>query len=236
VVKGGKTELYTYGKPEKMRVDPKQIVADGYDRIAERYVEGTKHVRVEERERYTELILSSLPAGSTVLELGCGTGLPTTKRLAERFRLTGIDLSPRHIQLARQNVPWATFIQGDMTTTEFPQASFDGVAAFYSITHVPRTEHVALLRSIAGWLRPGGLLVATMGYGDTEDVVEDDWLGAPMYFSHYDSETNKRLVAKAGFQIAGAQEETAEEDGKPCTFLWVVARKPATVIAAERVP
>jgi SAM-dependent methyltransferase len=217
-------------------VDPKQIVADGYDRIAERYLEGSKHVRVEERERYTELILSSLPAGSAVLELGCGTGLPTTKRLAERFALTGIDLSPRHIQLARQNVPRATFMQGDMTTVEFPQATFDGVAAFYSITHVPRTEHAGLLRSIAGWLRPGGLLVAAMGYGDTEGAVEKDWLGAPMYFSHYDGETNKGLVVEAGFQIVNAHEETAEEDGRPCTFLWIVARKPSGSDITEQEP
>jgi len=72
-------------------VDPKQIVADGYDRIAERYLAGSQHVRADERERYTELILSALPAGAAVLELGCGTGLPTTKRLAERFQLTGVD-------------------------------------------------------------------------------------------------------------------------------------------------
>lgn len=207
-------------------MDPKRIVADGYDRIAERYVEGTRQVRVAEREHYTALVLSALPAGAAVLELGCGTGIPTTKRLAERFRLTGVDLSPRHIQLARRNVPQATFIQGDMTTVEISPASFDGVVAFYSMTHVPRNEHAKLLRSIMGWLRPGGLLVAAMGAADTEDMVEDDWLGAPMYFSHYDSETNRRLVAEAGFQIVSAQEETAEEDGKPCTFLWVVARKP----------
>ncbi len=216
-------------------MDPKQIVADGYDRIAECYLEGSKHVRVEERERYTARILSALLAGAAVLELGCGSGLPTSKRLAARFKLTGVDLSPRHIQLARQNVPRSTFIQGDMTSITFPEASFDGVAAFYSMTHVPRTEHAGLLQSIAGWLRPGGLLVASMGYGDTKDVVEDNWLGAPMYFSHYDGETNKRLVAEAGFQIVSAQEETAEEDGRPVTFLWVVARKPSVRSATERV-
>ncbi len=217
-------------------MDPKQIVADGYDHIAERYLEGTKYVRVEERERYTELILSALPAGADVLELGCGTGLPTTKRLAERFHLTGVHLSPRHIQLARQNVPRATFIQGDMTAVEITQARFDGVAAFYSITHVPRTEHASLLWSIVGWLRPDGLLVAAMGFGGTEGAVEDDWHGAPMYFSHYDGETNKRLVAEVGFQIVGAQEETSEEDGRPATFLWIVARKPSASIEAEHVP
>jgi SAM-dependent methyltransferase len=216
-------------------VDPKRIVADGYDHIAERYLEWSQQTRVDERVRYTELILSSLPAGAAVLELGCGTGLPTTQRLAERFRLTGIDLSLRHIQLARQNVPGATFIHGDMTTVEFPQAVFDGGAAFYSITHVPRTEHAALLRSIVGWLRPGGLLVAAMGFGGTEGAVEEDWLGAPMYFSHYDGETNKRLVVEAGFQIVSAQEETAEEDGRPVTFLWIVARKSLARTEVERV-
>jgi len=45
--------------------------------------------------------------------------------------------------------------------------------------------------------------------------VDNDWLGAPMYFSHYDAKTNIQL----------AREETADEDGIPSTFLWVVARK-----------
>jgi hypothetical protein len=48
-----------------------------------------------------------------------------------------------------------------------------------------------------------------------------------MYWSHYDSATNKHLVAQAGLEILSAREETAEEDGEPVTFLWIVARKPA---------
>jgi len=46
-----------------------------------------------------------------------------------------------------------------------------------------------------------------------------------MYFSHYDTGTNKRLVEKTGLRIVSAREETADEDGIPTTFLWVVARK-----------
>ncbi len=208
------------------QADPKAIVARGYDRIAERYAAWAGQVRVEERERYTRVLLDRVPAGAPVLELGCGTGLPTTQRLAERFAVTAVDLSERHVELARRNVPAATIVHGDMTALDFPEASFAAVAAFYSITHVPREEHGRLLANIAHWLRPGGLLVAALGARSSAGAIEADWLGAPMYFSHYDGETNRRLVERAGLEIVGAREETADEDGVPTPFLWVVARKP----------
>jgi hypothetical protein len=83
-----------------------------------------------------------------------------------------------------------------------------------------------LLQQIAAWLRPGGLFIATMGSGDDPGTVEEDWLGAPMYFSAFDAATNRRLVRKAGLELLSADEITHDEDGKPVTFIWVVARKP----------
>lgn len=66
-------------------MDPKEIVAQGYDQIAARYAEWAPSVRVEERAHYTNVLLESLPESAEILELGCGSGLPTTRRLAERF-------------------------------------------------------------------------------------------------------------------------------------------------------
>jgi ubiquinone/menaquinone biosynthesis C-methylase UbiE len=206
-------------------VDPKRLVADGYDQIAETYAAWTARSQDDPRERYTALLLERLPPGARFLDLGCGSGVPSTKRLAERFDVTGVDGSAKQIALARRHVPEATFLQGDMTALDFPPESFDAVTAFYSITHVPREEHGPLLRAIAGWLRPGGLLVATMGAGDSPGAVEADWLGAPMYFSHYDGETNRRLVAETDLTLLSARQETTDEDGVPVTFLWVVAQK-----------
>jgi hypothetical protein len=57
-------------------MDPKQIVADGYDRVAERHAAWASNIRVDEREYYTALILAELPAGAAVLDLGCGAGIP----------------------------------------------------------------------------------------------------------------------------------------------------------------
>jgi SAM-dependent methyltransferase len=204
-------------------VDPKEIVASGYDAVAERYAAWSVGDRA--RKRYTDLVLDALPDGARVLDLGCGAGTPTAERLAARFEVTGVDVSRRQVELARRNVPGATFIHADMAALSFPLGSFDAVLAFYSIIHLPREEHAGLLGRLADWLRPGGLFVASMGAGASKGSVEEDWLGAPMYFSHHDSETNKRLVEEAGLRIVRAEEETEDEHGEPVPFLWVVARK-----------
>ena len=65
-----------------------------------------------------------------------------------------------------------------------------------------------------------------MGAGESDDGYEDDWLGVPMYWSHFDRDTNIRLVVEAGLDLMESNEEIEDEDGVPVTFLWVVAQKP----------
>jgi SAM-dependent methyltransferase len=207
-------------------MDPKRIVAEGYDRIAERYLLWAEGIGGRVRERYAQVLADGLADGAAVLELGCGAGVPVTRQLAERFRVTGVDISRRQIELAWQYVPGATFIHGDMASQTFPPGSFDAVAAIYALTHVPREEHGPLLGAIASWLRPGGLFVASMGAGSDPGTVEGDWLGVPMYFSGYAGDAGQELVRRSGLRIVSAREETIDEDGRPATFLWVVARKP----------
>ena len=206
-------------------LNPKQVVKEGYDRIAEHYLEWAPTVRSEERARYTSVLLSKVLPGAEVLDLGCGAGVPTTRELARQFKVTGVDISERQIELARRNVPGALFIQSDITQLDLPPASFDAVTAFYTLIHVPRQEQARLLQDIASWLRPGGLFVATMG---TRSVKRDfgDFMGALMHWSSFDSETDRRLVEEAGLRVMSAQEETAVEFGAPVTFLWLIAQKP----------
>jgi cyclopropane fatty-acyl-phospholipid synthase-like methyltransferase len=206
--------------------DPKRIVEQGYDQIAERYLAWAESDASKTRERYVTLLHRELPRGARVIELGCGAGVPATRMLAQDFEVTGVDLSARQIALARQNVPQARFLQADITQLDLPPESYDGIVALYALFHVPREEQPSLLCSMASWLRPGGLLVATMGTQASEGDVEADWLGAPMYWSSYKSATNVRLVQKAGLEITQAREETVEEHGEQATFLWIVARKP----------
>jgi len=205
--------------------DPKRLVAQGYDSIAERYAMWAQHVRAEERARYTQLLLTTLPARATLLELGCGAGLPTTRILAQHFRVIGVDMSAQQLARAKRYVPTATFIHAEMTALAFTRACFDAVVAFYSLMHVPRQDHAALFHTIVSWLRPSGWFLATLGLRDLEAGLEADWLGVPMYWSSFDRATSLRLLGEAGFVIQRIWEETADEDGVAVTFLWVLGRK-----------
>jgi ubiquinone/menaquinone biosynthesis C-methylase UbiE len=207
-------------------VDPKQLVQRSYDQIAERYLEWSQDGDTGTRHRYVSLLMNELPLNAHVLELGCGAGVPATQLLAQRFEVTGVDISNRQLELARQNVPHARFVQADMASLSLAPNSYHGVLSLFAIFHVPRDEQPGLLKRIAAWLRPGGLLVATMGTQSSAGGVEDDWLGAPMYWSTFDAETNLRLVREAGLEVVRSEIETVQEFGETVSFLWIVAQKP----------
>jgi cyclopropane fatty-acyl-phospholipid synthase-like methyltransferase len=207
-------------------MDPKRIVAEGYDAMAERYLAWSDLRPSPTRLRYLALALGLIPPGSEVLELGCGAGIPMTAALADGRTVTGVDISATQLEMARRNVPSAAFIQADMTTIAFQPARFDAVVAFYSLTHVPRDEQGELLERIRGWLRPGGLFLASMGADDEPGDVEADWLGVDMYFSHFGAKANRRLVERAGLIVERAELAVEPEDRHDARFLWVVARAP----------
>jgi SAM-dependent methyltransferase len=206
-------------------IDPRKIVADGYDAIAERYYAWSDERPSATRRRWLARALELIPPGSDVLELGCGGGVPMTRALADGRRVTGVDISARQIELARAAVPEATFIHGDMTALDLAPESFDAVVAFYSLTHVPRADLPALLDAVHRWLRPGGVFIASMGAQDAPDEVEEEWLGAPMFFSHYGAKKNRAFVRRSGFELAEAVVQAEPEDRHDALFLWVVARR-----------
>src|SRR5882757_2145072 len=147
-----------------MVADPKCLVANAYDEITDSYLErfGASTVRLH----WLSELLARLPTqgGARVLDLGCGAGIPVARALAiAGHAVVGVDGSARQLALARANVRTAEFIHADMTAIDLPARSFDAVAAFYSITHVPRSEHLHLMRRVAEWLKPDGLLVASLG-------------------------------------------------------------------------
>src|SRR5690348_18187519 len=116
--------------------DPKRIVADAYDHIAERYLEWrARQPRQEELTRWLDLLHNYVRPGARILDIGCGAGMPLTFELSKTFDVTGVDISIRQVDLARRNVPAARFIHGDITTLRFPPASFDAVVGSYSLFH-----------------------------------------------------------------------------------------------------
>lgn len=209
--------------------DPrKQTVASGYDRMAHRYLEWSQAIVDDPRHRMLEQFARKVPRWARVLELGCGAGIPSTRELARRFSVVGVDISSAQVALAKELVPEAEFIQGDCTEIALPRAAFHGVVALYAISHVPRAQHARLFADVYRWLAPGGLFLATLGASDSPEWT-GEWLGEPMFFSSYDAETNRQLLRAAGFELEIDDIEVTHEPEGDVDFLWILARKPAAV-------
>jgi 2-polyprenyl-3-methyl-5-hydroxy-6-metoxy-1,4-benzoquinol methylase len=201
--------------------DKKAIVRRGYDRVSHAYraddaVDG-------QYGEWLDLFEKRVAAGAEVLDLGCGCGVPVARRLSRRCDVTGIDISPVQIERARVLVPQARFICADMSTVQFPSQSFDAVVCFYALIHLPLDEQPAILRTIASWLRPGGLFMATVGHLAWTGL-ETDWLGVEggdMWWSHADTGTYRRWLTEAGLTI---ERETFIAEGSGGHTLMLATR------------
>jgi SAM-dependent methyltransferase len=115
------------------------------------------------RREYAPWIASALDYEGArdleVLDVGCGQGIDLCEYALAGARATGIDLTPRHLELAREHLAEldleATVVEGDAERLPFPDESFDRVSSNGVLHHTPDTP--AALREIRRVLRPGGL-------------------------------------------------------------------------------
>jgi SAM-dependent methyltransferase len=204
--------------------DPKRIVREGYDLLGERYRDASDGVDGV-RAWFLAEMLERIPTGADILELGCGPGVDAV-RLAEGRRYTGVDLSPTMVAAASGRVPNGTFLEHDLTTLELAAGSFDAVVALYVFGHLPAAEHRPTFERIHGWLRPSGVLCASFPLG-TDDDVEEDWLGVPMFFGGIGREATEAALRGSGFELELVEERSGlDPAGGTETFLWAVARRP----------
>jgi SAM-dependent methyltransferase len=204
--------------------DRKEIVARGYDAIALRYAEWAGQVDSPALEWLRDLD-ARLPDRSDVLELGCGRGVPATRELARRHRVTGVDISAVQIELARHHVPEASFVHADAAELDIAASSLDAIVALFFFGHVPTCEQGDLIHRAGVWLRPGGYLLATFGAGEPGEDVEPDWLGVPMYFASLGRDAYGRLLRDGGFDPIRDEVIVQHEPGHgDVSFRWVLAR------------
>jgi SAM-dependent methyltransferase len=205
--------------------DPRtRLVGAGYDAMADAWEAWSARITNDPRAEWCNELVERLPKGARVVELGCGGGAAETRRLARRFRVTGVDLSAEQLRRARERVPEAEFVQADFTEIDFEAGSLDSVAAFYSFNHVPRDLLAPLYARVHAWLRPGGLFLTALGTSDTENWT-GDFLGAPNYFSSFPPEENSRMLADADFELLRDELVSIREPEGDATFQWILARR-----------
>ncbi len=203
--------------------DPKRMVELGYDKVARDYAQLEGEIEWP-RMQWLKKLLNCLKPGSSILDLGCGSGDPADIEIAKKHKVTGVDISQAQINLARQNIPTGSFIRGDAGSVDFPSASFDAVISFYTLEHIPREEHDGVLRHIHQWLKAGGFLLISMEAGEYDDVI-GEWLGVPMFISSFEPEIMKQLVINEGFDLLETAIETQIEGKIEIPYHWILARK-----------
>ncbi len=136
-------------------------------------------------------------------DLGCGAGQIAAYLHRHGMKICGIDLSAEMVKQAQGLNPEITFQQGDMISlTEIADDSFAGLAAFYSIIHVPRQFVVTALSELNRVLQPNGTLLLTFHIGQTE-LHLDEWWGQKVSLDFYFFETQemKDWLSAAGFHL-----------------------------------
>lgn len=207
-----------------MTGDPSEIVQVGYDRVAAQY-RALEHDSAKwPRSEWIGELAKGLRPRAAVLDLGCAAGVPVAAELATRYRVTGVDISPEHIEQATHNVPDAEFICSDALTVSFPAEHFDAIVSLYTLDHIPRDEHKALLERLHTWLRLEGLLLLSIEDHDEPGTVAD-WLGVDMYFSMFNADDTRQLVRDAGFAIDKTAVATQTEGETDIPYTWILARK-----------
>lgn len=174
-----------------------------FDLIAERYDEA-----FTERGAQLEAgqwLIEKLPPGARVLDLGCGSGLPTAVQLADvGFDVVGTDESGRMLELAGQRVPGGTFLQRDMRELA-DLGTFDAVVSFFSLLMLSKADIAGVLAAVRAQLVDGGLLAISMVYGDF-DHFPITFLGVDTHASAYPTDDLADVVTAAGFDVVDAQE------------------------------
>ncbi len=126
-----------------------------------------------------------VPAGASVLDLGCDTGVPTAKILTEsNHRVVGVDISAGMLQLARQQVPAAEFVQADLRDVPTELGNFAAVTAFFSLLMLSKADIEQTIEKIVARLEPSGYFAISMVNFDA-DSLPVEFLGVPVTVSGY---------------------------------------------------
>jgi SAM-dependent methyltransferase len=197
-----------------------------YDRVAEAYAE---HFREEMAGMPVELSVLGLFASlvdGPVLDVGCGTGLATAELVKLGVDVSGSDLSPGMLEVARKHLPSVRFETGSMLELPHPDNTFGGVMTWYSTIHVPDELLPAALAELARIVRPGGYLLLGFQVGD-EPLHMTEALGheLDLVFHRRRPERIAELLATAGTPVeTRIIREAREGERTPQAFL--LAQKP----------
>jgi len=202
-----------------------------YDRVAEDYA-GKFRDELDKKpfdRKMLDWLIEKAGGSGVICDLGCGPGQIARYLHSRGAKVCGIDLSTEMLRQARRLNPEISFQQGDMRVlNEVEDDAYAGIAAFYSIIHVPRQSVAGALHEMKRVLRSGGALLISFHIGQ-KTLHLDEWLGneVSLDFHFFEAGEMKAYLSAAGFEL----EEAIERDPYPDIEVqtrraYIFAKKP----------
>ncbi|RDA86587.1 hypothetical protein CP532_5982 [Ophiocordyceps camponoti-leonardi (nom. inval.)] len=165
--------------------------------------------------------------GSSILDVGCGTGHPVSTYFAEKgCAVTGIDVSQVMVDLCRSRIK-GTFIKADMTAFE-PEGKFDVVLAMFSMLQMPYSTVLSMVYRLASFLQPDGLLcLGTLTAEFVQSTIDDQnhdssaeyiegvlvhFMGKTVPLTALSEATWLRIVKQTGLSIKSTEHSSVQPD------------------------
>lgn len=183
-----------------------------FDQIGKRYEDSFVERDLQVAEG--AWLIEQLGERGRVLDLGCGSGVPTARQLLDAgHEVVGIDESTAMLELAREHGPNGDFRYGDLRDLRelADLGEFDAAVAFFSFVMLPKADVPAVLAKVRSMLRGPRLLQLSTVLGDF-DMFPINFLGVPMKASAFPPDELKRLVTDAGFEVTNLIEYEAEAE------------------------
>lgn len=186
-----------------------------YDAIAHAFAE--MRVDFYAEQPYLDLLCDSLPEGASILDVGCGSGVPIAAYLiSKNHQVTGIDASQALLAIAREKCPTMTTQHGDIRDLSLTK-TFDGIIEWWCLFHLPKEDQIKMIKRFATWLKPGGLLQFTTGSSEFESE-NADMLNQPLRFYSCDPKQYEDALQANQFQLLFC------ESDQPGHLVWMAKR------------
>lgn len=200
-----------------------------YDTVAETYLAlfrdelGPKEYDRAALERFA----ARVGARGRVIDAGCGPCGHVARYLTDAgLEVTGVDLSPVCVALARREQPDLRFETMAMEAMTFPDASFDGLVAYHSLMYLPKAVWPALARGFHRVLRPGGVLLVVAKEGEGEGLVPDPLgSGLETFFALAGQTGLERWLTAGGFRVLHADTREPYPFEIPVRRVFVLAER-----------
>lgn len=202
----------------------------GYDAVAGDYAENFRDELAHkpfDRKMLDWLVEKTGDLG-TFCDMGCGPGQVAGYLFDRGAHVRGVDISPKMIENARKLNPGVMFETGDMLDLAgIAGNSYGGIAAFYSIIHIPREMIGQALRELYRVLKPGGIILLAFHIG-RETVHRDEWWGREVSIDFHFLETGeiKEHLKTAGFDPQEVIERDPYAEEYQSRRAYIFARKP----------